>query len=102
MITRELLLKNLEIVARAAGFSEPQSLPAIIGAIIGVFLSFMGIIFLVLIMYGGYVWMTSAGNEQKVYQAKKIITNSIIGTVIIMSSYAITRFVFEAVQSSVN
>ena len=99
---KEIWLRNLEIVARAAGFPEPQSLAEIIGAIIGTVLSFVGIIFLIMIIYGGFTWMISAGNEQKVYKAKKIIVNSIIGTVIIMSSYEITRFVFSALQSTMN
>lgn len=95
------MLENLRIVAEAAGFSEPQSLPELIGAIIGTFLSLLGIIFLILIMYGGFVWMTSGGNETKVYRAKKILTNSVVGMVIILCSYAITRFVFEMVQGSI-
>lgn len=98
---KEQILKNLELVAKAAGFSDPQTLPEIIGAIIGVFLSLLGIIFMILIMYGGFTWMTSMGNESKVLKAKKTITNSIIGIIIILGSYAITRFVFDAIQNTV-
>lgn len=98
---KEEILKYLEITARAAGFPEPKSLPEIIGALIGVFLSLLGIIFLILIMYGGFLWMTSGGKEEKVLMAKKTIERSIIGMVIIISSYAITQWVFSALQGVV-
>ena len=98
---KEEILKYLEITARAAGFGNPQSLPEIIGALIGVFLSLLGVIFLILIMYGGFLWMTSGGKETKVLIAKKTIKNSIIGMIIIISSYAITQWVFQAIQGVV-
>lgn len=90
----------LEITARTAGFGDPQSIPEIIGALIGVFLSLIGIIFLVLIIYGGFLWMTSAGNEQKVYKAKKVLTQAFIGLLIVLSAYSITQFVFTSLQGA--
>ena len=44
-------------------------------------------------LYAGFLWLTSAGSEEKVGQAKKIITSAIIGLVIIFISYAIATFV---------
>jgi hypothetical protein len=95
---RETILKYLEITAKAAGFAEPKSIAEIMGAIIGTFLSLLGVIFLILIMYGGFTWMTSGGNEIKVLKAKKILTEAIIGLIIILSAYSITYFVFHAIQ----
>lgn len=94
------MMELLEITARAAGFPEPKSIPEIIGAIIGIVLSFVGIIFLCLILYAGFIWMTSGGNEIKVLKAKNILRNSIIGLIIILSAYSITRFVIGAVVNS--
>jgi len=65
----------------------------IIGVIIGVILSLLGVIFLVLIIYGGFLWMTAAGNEDRVAKAKKIIQNSIVGLIIVIAAYAITVFI---------
>ena len=62
-------------------------------AIVRVLLGFLGIIAIIIILYGGFVWLTSAGNEEKVGQAKKIITAGIIGLIIIFVSYAIAEFV---------
>jgi len=62
-------------------------------AVVNVLLGFLGIIAIIIILYGGFVWLTSAGNEEKVGQAKKIITSGIIGLVIIFISYAVATFV---------
>ena len=63
--------------------------------IVRVLLGFLGIIAIVILLYGGFVWLTSAGNEEKVGQAKKIITAAIIGLVIVFISYAIAQFVIS-------
>ena len=97
---REKIFEYLEMTARAAGFVDPKSLPEIIGALIGVFLSLIGIVFLCLIIYGGFIWMTSAGKEQKILKAKKILTNSVTGLIIIMAAYGITQFVFSSLQQA--
>ncbi len=94
------MLELLEITAKAAGFPDPKSIPEIIGAIIGIVLSFVGIIFLSLTIYAGFLWMTSGGNEIKVLKAKETLRNSIIGLVVILSAYSITKFVLSAVVSS--
>ena len=70
-----------------------KTLPQKIGAIIGAVLSFIGVAFLILMIYGGITWMTAAGNEEQIGKAKKIITAAIIGIVIVASAYAITSVV---------
>ncbi|MBI4139202.1 hypothetical protein HY479_03570, partial [Candidatus Uhrbacteria bacterium] len=63
--------------------------------IINVALGLMGIILVVLILYGGFVYMTSGGEAEKVDRAKKIIRNAIIGVILVLSSWGIARFVIE-------
>ena len=63
-----------------------------IGGIIGIILSFLGVAFLLLIMYGGYTWMTARGNEQEVEKAKSLIKNAVVGLIIVLAAYAITVF----------
>lgn len=65
----------------------------IITRIINIALGFLGLIAVVLIIYGGFVWMTSGGAADKVDQAKRILKNAIIGLVIIISSWGIVSFV---------
>lgn len=72
--------------------SDPNQ---IITGIINSVLTFLGAIFLSLILYGGFKWMTSRGNAEAVGEAKKIIGNSVIGLIIVVSAYAITYTVLE-------
>jgi len=68
--------------------------------IISYLLGFLGIIAIIIILYGGFVWLTSAGNEEKVGQAKKIITAGVIGLVIIFVSYALASFVITQLMTA--
>lgn len=61
--------------------------------IIKVILSLLGLIALIIILMGGFKWMTSGGNEEKVGEAKKLLGAGVIGIVIILAAYAITQFV---------
>ncbi|MCX6781759.1 MAG: hypothetical protein NTW66_01400 [Candidatus Magasanikbacteria bacterium] len=53
----------------------------------------LGTVFLILTIYGGFVWIKAAGRDEEVTRAKKIIATSVIGLMILLSSYAITTFV---------
>jgi hypothetical protein len=64
-----------------------------IGGIINVGLSLLGIVAVVIILMGGAKWMTAGGNEDKVGEARQLIVSGIIGLAIIMSAWAIARFV---------
>ena len=74
--------------------SEEQ-LPEIIGSIIKVIIGLLGIIFLVLTIYAGIIWMTAAGDAKKVDKAKGILSTAVIGLVIILCSFAITEFIIS-------
>ncbi len=63
------------------------------GQVVKAFLSWLGIVFLVLMLYGGYNWMISAGDESKVDKAKETIKNAIIGIIITAGAYGIWAFV---------
>ena len=85
---------GLKDTAKAAGLPTKHDVPSYLGIFIGGALALSGSIFLVLIVYGGIVLMTSGGNEKKVASARKIITYAIIGVLILGTSYAILNFVF--------
>lgn len=61
--------------------------------LIQILLSIIGVLFLILMIWGGFIWMNSRGVESEVTRAKDIIRNSIIGLIIIIAAYAITNFI---------
>ncbi|MFA6306520.1 MAG: hypothetical protein WCV70_01345 [Patescibacteria group bacterium] len=66
-----------------------------IGTIISSALALVGSIFLILMIYAGYNWMTARGEEEKVSKAKDTINRAIIGIIIVVGAYAIWRFIFD-------
>lgn len=65
----------------------------IVGRIINIALGFLGAIAVGIIIWGGVVWMTSNGDEEKITKAKQILKNGVIGLIIILSSWAIATFI---------
>lgn len=68
--------------------------------IINVILGFLGIIAIILVLWGGFMWMTAGGNDEKAGTARKIIIAGIIGLGIILASYAITSFVLTQLYTA--
>src|SRR3989339_1566112 len=86
-----------------AGVNLAQSdLKQVIANIINIFLGFLGVLAVVLILYAGYLWMTSRGDEEKIKTAKGIIVSAVIGLVIILSAYAIASFVLNKLYEATN
>lgn len=75
------------------GERDPRDIAA---SVIRIILGFLGIIAVVIILLGGFKWMTAGGNEDKVGEAKKLITAGIIGLVIIVAAFAIATFVLDS------
>ncbi|MEI8360565.1 MAG: hypothetical protein WCG01_00295 [bacterium] len=87
---------GLQSTGKGMGFETASTETTIserIGQYMGVAVSFLGVIFLCLAIYGGYLWMTAQGEEKKVAEAKDIIKRAVIGLIIVVSAYAITAFV---------
>lgn len=69
----------------------------VLAKLINIFLGFLGIIFLILIIYGGFLWMTASGNEENVKKARSLLVAGVIGLIIVLSSYAIAKLITEKV-----
>jgi len=82
-----------------SGFGE--DIPSIMANVIKSLLSMVGIVFLLLIIYGGVMWMTAGGNEQRIEKAKKILINASVGLAIIILAYSITYFIVESLTLGV-
>ena len=90
--------KGLTNTASSTGHSnltdwQPNKLPSSVGKAIAVVLGLLGIVFLGLIIYGGFIWMLARGNEQDITKARDLIISAIIGLIIIFGAYAITVFI---------
>lgn len=88
----------LETVRDRAGFNANDNIGSISGRVINVALSMVGLIFLLLMVYAGFLWMTAHGEEEQINRAKSIIKGTIIGLVLVLSAYAITFLVTNALN----
>jgi hypothetical protein len=75
------------------GNRDPRAIAA---NVINIMLGLLGVIAIVLILFGGFKWMTAAGNEDKVGEAKKILGAGIIGLLIVLSAYAVSIYILRS------
>ena len=78
-----------------------RNIYVILGDVIMVILTLVGSIFVIFMIYAGYLWMTASGNEQKVDKSKEILKQSIIGLIIVLGAYAISFFVVQIFNSQI-
>lgn len=88
----------LDTVAGKAGVTGQANAQDVVGTAIKAILSVVGLIFLILMVYAGILWMTARGEEAKVEKAKEIIQAAVIGLFVTVSAYAITVFVTTRFQ----
>lgn len=91
---------RLEMVQTPAGFNAENDPVVIVGKVINIFLALLGVIFLVLTVYGGYLWMTARGDEQQVTKAKDVLKAAAIGLGITLGAYAISSFVVSRLAAT--
>ncbi|MFA5022280.1 MAG: hypothetical protein WC508_04345 [Patescibacteria group bacterium] len=98
----EAMKGALQTVTLPSGGENPETTAlTIVGKVIAAFLSLFGIIFLILIIFGGYKWMLASGREDEVKKAQEIIRNAVIGLIIVLASYAITYFITTSLELAV-
>jgi Type IV secretion system pilin len=79
------------------GNTDPRAIAA---SVINIALGFLGILAVIIILIGGFKWMTAAGNEEQIEDAKKVLIAGIIGLVIIFAAWGIARFVINSLMTS--
>ncbi|NBS41460.1 hypothetical protein EBS80_02265 [bacterium] len=90
---------SLTDVASDGGLSQTE-LPTLIGQLINVLLGVLGIVFVILVVYAGFLYLTSQGEEGNVKKAKKLLTQAVIGLIIIIAAYAISSYVISALVTA--
>jgi hypothetical protein len=84
---------GLNVAGERGGYDvgdTSTSLEDIISSVIYAVLGLVGVIFLGMVIYGGFTWMTAQGNEEKVKQANNIVMSSLFGLIITLAAYAIS------------
>ena len=79
---------------------NPDALKETIAQVINIVLGFLGIIAVIIILYAGFRWMTAAGNEDKVGEAKKMIVQGAIGLALIFLAWTVADFVIDQLKES--
>ena len=93
-------LGTLSTVATQGGYQgqgngDQKLLSSALGTVIAGALSLLGAIFIILVIIGGYLWMTAGGNEEKVSKAQSYIKQAAIGLIITLSTWAIWDFLIK-------
>jgi cytochrome bd-type quinol oxidase subunit 2 len=65
----------------------------LIAGLIRLFLGLVAVLALAFIVYGGFLYITSQGDEAQAERAKKVLTYAVIGIIVIGLAYAVVSFV---------
>lgn len=79
------------------GETDPEN---IIANVIRVVLGIVGAISLVIIIYGGFMMMISAGNQERVDKGRKALMWAVIGLFVVFGSYGISTAIFTALSGN--
>lgn len=74
------------------GDASPEDIAV---SVINWILGILALIAVVMILIGGFKWMTAGGNEEKVEGAKKLLIAALIGLVIILASWGLAVYAFN-------
>jgi uncharacterized iron-regulated membrane protein len=98
----------LKRVGCIAGFISPEGggaldsatetgIALIVGRIVGYLLAFVGVVFIILMIHGGWLWMSAQGNEEQVTKAQAQIRSAVIGIIVVFSAFVISYAVLGAI-----
>ena len=99
----EELRGNLGKFGGDTGLSNAQGeadLKETVANIINIILGLLGIIAVIMLLLGGWKWMTAGGNEQSVTEAKDRIKNALIGLVVIFMAWIIVGFTINQLSDA--
>lgn len=86
--------------AQSGYASSDKNLVEIVGNVVKIVLTLLGVVVLVIIIYAGFLWMTAGGNEDQVKKSKQWLINAVIGLALILAAYAISSFVVTNLSSA--
>jgi hypothetical protein len=86
-----------KVAVEGAGFNTTATYETIIGKVVTMAITIIGVVFLILAIYAGYTWMTAHGNEEMVTKARSTLIAAIIGLVIVLAAYAISSYIINSI-----
>ena len=83
--------------ATGLGNTDPREMA---GSVVNIVLGFLGVIAVLIILLGGFKWMTAGGNEDGIGEAKQMISAGVVGLVVILAAFGIAQFVINALYNA--
>lgn len=93
-------LNYLKNAVAGTGLDKNPGLSVFIGNVVEFILGFLGLVFLVIIVYAGVIWTTAQGDTKKVDKAKDMLKNGVMGLAIVFAAYAVEFFVVSSLASA--
>ena len=89
------MIKGVVLAATAINKDVAQlnELEAVFGNIVEVVLALAGIVLFIMLLMGGFKYLTSGGDPKSLEAAKKTLTSAIAGMVLLACSYLFLRFI---------
>lgn len=90
---------GLETTGESVYGTSTESIGAWVGShLINPAIALAGVIFLLLMIYSGFLWMTARGEATQTKKAQDTMIRAVVGLAILLAAYSITRFVFTALD----
>lgn len=88
-------LTDAKDVASGAKISTEDDGVKIVESVIKTFLSFAGLIALAAVIWGGFTYITSAGDDSKAEKGKKIVLYALVGLMLIGLAAVVVNIVID-------
>ncbi len=85
---------NPDAVSTATGGAS--SLRQLVLTMVNYFLGFLGLVAVLMVIYGGVTYVTAAGKDDAVEKGKKIIMYALVGLIIVLLSFVVVNFILGA------
>lgn len=90
------ILSDLSVACAKCGSCEIADFFRVGNKITKFILGLSGSVLLLMIIYGGFLMLTSSGNSSMVEKGKKVLVSSLIGLVIVFGAYVAVQFIMGA------
>ncbi len=92
---------SIESLQTKTGLKDTDLKKAVLNTL-NLVLGLLTLVAVIMIIFGGFIWLTAAGNEEKVERAKKVISAAVIGLIIVLLSWAVVIFVARTTSNVTN